>query len=439
MIMVDTALARRASEGRPVRVGIVGAGAMGRGIARQILHAVPGLRLAAVANRHVERAVQAYTDAGVNDVVTAHSAEDIEAAVAGRRPVVTTDAFALCGAPSVDILLEVTGAVDFGARVVMEAIRNRKHVVTMNAELQGTVGPILKTFADEAGVVLTDSDGDQPGVIMNLYRFVKALGCRPVLAGNIKGLHDRYRNPATQQEFARRNRLTPHMAASFADGTKVSFEMAIVANATGLRVATRGMCGPSCADVHEAARLFPLERLLAGGIVDYIVGAKPSPGVFVLGYHDDPVQQDYFRLYKMGDGPLYTFYTPYHLCHFEVPLTLARAALLGDAAVAPIGPPVVDVVAAAKTDLKAGATLDGIGHFMTYGLCENAEVALGERLLPIGLAEGCRLLRDIPKDQVLTYDDVELPEGRFVDILRAQQTDMFLKGLFPDSRVATPA
>jgi predicted homoserine dehydrogenase-like protein len=350
---------------------------------------------------------------------------------------VTDDAFLLCAAPSVDIVLEVTGAVEFGARFVLEATRHRKHVVTMNAELQGTVGPILKTFADEAGVILTDSDGDQPGVIMNLYRFVKALGCRPVLAGNIKGLHDRYRNPRTQEEFARRNRLAPHMAASFADGTKVSFEMAIVANATGLRVATRGMFGPDCADVQEAARLFPLERLLDGGIVDYIVGAKPSPGVFVLGYHDDPVQQQYFKLYKMGDGPLYTFYTPYHLCHFEVPLTVARAALLGDAAVAPIGPPVVDVVAAAKTDLTRGATIDGIGHFMTYGLCENADVVAAERLLPMGVAEGCVLTRDVPKDQVLTYDDVDVPDGRLVDQLRQQQTRMLLEGRFSGAAVPT--
>jgi predicted homoserine dehydrogenase-like protein len=274
---------------------------------------------------------------------------------------------------------------------------------------------------------------------MNLYRFAKGIGCRPVLAGNIKGLHDRYRNPATQAEFARRTGLAPHMAASFADGTKVSFEMAIVANATGLRVAARGMLGPSCEDVHDAAALFPLDRLLDGGIVDYVVGARPSPGVFVLGYHDDPVQQAYLKLYKMGDGPLYTFYTPYHLCHFEVPLTVARAALLGDATIAPLGAPVVDVVAAAKMDLKAGQVVDGIGHFATYGLCENAEIAVAERLLPIGLAEGCRLVRDIATDRVLTYDDVELPDGRYADALRAQQTSMMLNGSYSRAAVLAPA
>lgn len=431
MIIVDTELARRARAGTPVRVGMIGAGAMGRGIARQILRSVPGLQLAAIANRQIHGAIRAFADAGEEAIDRARTADDIERAILAGRPVVTNDELALCEAPSIDVVLEVTGAVEFGARTVMAALRSGKHVVTMNAELQATAGPILKRFADAAGLVLTDSDGDQPGVIMNLFRFVKGIGCRPILAGNIKGLHDRYRNPATQEAFARAHGLSPHMAASFADGSKVSFEMALVANATGLRAARRGMIGPHCADVHEAVKLFPLDEFLEQGVVDYVVGAAPSPGVFVIGYHDDPVQQQYLKLYKMGDGPFYTFYTPYHLCHFEVPTTIARAALLGDAAVAPIGPPVVDVVACAKTDLKAGATLDGIGHFMTYGLCENAEVAEAERLLPMGVAEGCRLVRDVPRDQVLTYADVEVPSGRFIDDLRARQAEMFAAERMP--------
>jgi predicted homoserine dehydrogenase-like protein len=315
--------------------------------------------------------------------------------------------------------------VEFGAHVVLEAIAHGKHVVTMNAELQATLGPLLKRYADNAGVVLTDSDGDQPGVIMNLYRFVQGIGCHPVLAGNIKGLHDRYRNPTTQEGFARRRGLTPHMATSFADGTKISFEMAIVANATGLRVAQRGMYGPDCDSVHDAVRLFPPEPLLEHGIVDYVVGAEPAPGVFVLGHQEHPVQRAYLDLYKLGEGPFYTFYRPYHLCHFEVPSTLARAVLFGDATIAPLGGPVVDVVATAKRALRAGEVLDGIGWYMTYGLAENAGVAARESLLPMGLAEGARLVRDVPQDRVLAYADVELPEGRLCDRLRAEQNALF--------------
>jgi predicted homoserine dehydrogenase-like protein len=215
------------------------------------------------------------------------------------------------------------------------------------------------------------------------------------------------------------------MVTSFADGSKISFEQAVVANATGMGVARRGMVGPTVAGgtpITEVAGLYPLEAMLEGpGIVDYVVGAAPAPGVFILGTHDDPVMQHYLNLYKLGEGPLYCFYTPYHLCHFEVPNTVARAALFGDAALRPIGRPTVDVIAAAKIDLKAGQTIDGIGHYMTYGLCENSGAVRAEGLLPIGLAEGCVLTRDIPRDQVIRYADVELPAGTLRHRLRAEQ------------------
>jgi predicted homoserine dehydrogenase-like protein len=271
-------------------------------------------------------------------------------------------------------------------------------------------------------VILSDSDGDQPGVMMNLYRFVRGLGVRPVLAGNIKGLHDPYRNPTTQEAFARAHHLTPHMAASFADGTKMSFEMALVANATGLRAGKLGLYGPTCGHVREAADLYPLDQLLSVGLVDYVVGAEPGPGVFVLGYHEDPEQRRLLQLYKLGDGPLYTFYTPYHLCHFEVPTTLARVVLVGDAAVTPEAGHVVDVVATAKRDLSEGETIDGIGWYMTYGQCENVETSRELNYLPMGVAEGCTLIRNVGKDTVLTYDDVRLPEGRLIDRLRLEQS-----------------
>jgi predicted homoserine dehydrogenase-like protein len=185
------------------------------------------------------------------------------------------------------------------------------------------------------------------------------------------------------------------------------------------------MHGPKFDDVQDAAGFFPLDQLLQRGWCDYIVGARPSPGVFVLGYHEHPLQKHYLRLYKLGDGPLYTFYTPYHLCHFEVPFTVARAVLFHDAAVTPRGGPLVDVVATAKRDLRAGDTIDGIGFYMTYGLAENSDVVAAQRLLPMGLAEGCRLKRDVVKDQVLTYADVQVPEGRLCDELRAEQEARF--------------
>ncbi|MBC1237653.1 NAD(P)H-dependent oxidoreductase [Nostoc sp. 2RC] len=427
MIIIDRALQARAAAGNPIKVGMIGAGFMGRGIANQIVNSVPGMELVAIFNRHIDAAKQAYSEAGIEDIQVVATVGELEDAIANGKYAVTEDAKLLCRAESIDALIEVTGAIEFGAQIVMEAIAHRKHVIMMNAELDGTIGPILKVYADKAGVILSACDGDQPGVQMNLYRFVKSIGLTPLLCGNIKGLQDPYRNPTTQEGFAKRWGQKPHMVASFADGTKISFEQAIVANATGMKVAKRGMFGYDFTGyVDEMTKLYDVEQLKElGGIVDYVVGAKPGPGVYVFATHDDPKQRHYLNLYKLGEGPLYSFYTPYHLCHFEVPLSVARVVLFGDAVMSPLAGPLVDVVTTAKIDLQAGETLDGIGYYMTYGQCENSDIVQQQNLLPIGLAEGCRLKRDIPRDRVLTYDDVELPEGRVCDQLRAEQNSYF--------------
>jgi predicted homoserine dehydrogenase-like protein len=428
MIIVDRALEQRERDKNPVRVAMVGAGFMARGIALQILNSIPGMRLVAISNRHPEAAKRIYAEAGAKSVIDVDTVAQLEAALEREQYAVTDDPMILCAAKGIDAILEVTGSIEFAANVVVKAIENRKHTIIMNAELDGTVGCILKVYADQAGVILTNTDGDQPGVIMNLFRFVKGLGVRPVLCGNIKGLHDPYRNPTTQQEFARKWQQTPNMVTSFADGTKISYEQAIVANATGMRVAKRGMLGPTVefgTPIQEAVHWYPADELSGAGIVDYVVGAMPNPGVFVLGTHDHPTQQHYLNLYKLGEGPFYCFYTPYHLCHFEVPNTIARVVLFHDAAIAPLSAPMVEVIATAKTDLKQGQVLDGIGFYMTYGQCENAQVVRAESLLPMGLAEGCRLKKNIRKDQVLTYDDVDVPDGRLCDKLRAEQDAFF--------------
>lgn len=429
MIIVDTALEKRKAQGNPIRVGLVGAGYMGRGIALQIITATPGMELVAVSNRTLAEAARAYEQAGTamikSGVTTVETRAQLEQAIQQGRPAITEDALLLGQAEGIDAIVEATGTIEFAAHAVLNALEHGKHVILMNAELDATLGPILKTYADRAGVVITNSDGDQPGVIMNLYRYVQGIGCRPVMAGNIKGLHDPYRTPETQKAYAAKYHQKPPMVTSFADGTKISMEMAIVANGTGLRAGQRGMYGPYCDDVQEALTLFPMEQLMDGGLVDYVVGAKPAPGVFIIGYNDHPLQQQYLRYYKMGEGPLYIFYTPYHLCHLDTPSSIARAVLFQDATLAPLGGPVCEVITAAKRDLQAGETLDGIGGFASYGLLENADVCREENLLPMGLSEGCRLVRDVSQNQVITYSDVRLPPDRICDKLRAEQTDHF--------------
>jgi predicted homoserine dehydrogenase-like protein len=434
MILVDSALARHAARGAPpIRIGMIGAGFMAAGVLLQVntVHAAT-MRVVAMANRTPQKAVAAYADAGQPGAALCDGAGALARAIEAERPAVTQDPLLVATSPLVDVLLEVTGAVEDALPVVLAAIEHGKHVVLMNAELDGTLGPLLKRRADAAGVVYTNVDGDQPGVEMNLFRFVQGLGVRPVLCGNIKGLQDPYRTPTTQAGFAKQWGQRPSMVTSFADGTKISFEQAIVANATGMSVAKRGMHGYTVAPgtpITEAARLWDPAPLLEGpGIVDYVVGAAPGPGVFVLGTIEHPRQRHYLNLYKLGEGPLYCFYTPYHLCHFEVPTTIARAVLLGDAAIAPAGPPCVEVVTLAKRDLREGEEIDELGGYTVYGEAETAARTAAEGLLPIGVAVGARLRRPVAKDAVLTYSDVVLPEGRLVDRLRAEQAALWPAG-----------
>lgn len=426
MIIVDEALKRRAAEGNPIRVGMIGAGFMGRGFVNQVTNSVPGMEVVAIANRTRRKAEKAFSEAGVSSTPVATRGELQNALARGERAVME-DPLLLCESDGIDAIVEVTGAVEFGAQVTVAALRAGKHVVSMNAELDGTLGPILKTYADQAGVVLTGCDGDQPGVQMNLFRFVRGIGVTPLVCGNVKGLQDPYRNPTTQLGFAQKWGQNPEMVTSFADGTKISFEQAVVANATGMCVSKRGMNGfDFTGHVDELTLRYDVDELRRlGGIVDYVVGAKPPPGVFVLGTHDDPKQRHYLNLYKLGEGPLYSFYVPYHLCHFEVPNSVARAVLFHDATLRPLGAPRVDVVAVAKVPLEVGCVVDGLGGYKTYGVCENHGVVRRERLLPMGLAEGCIVQRPLAKDAVLTYEDVRLPAGRLSDRLRADQDRRF--------------
>jgi predicted homoserine dehydrogenase-like protein len=425
MIIVDKALENRYKEGNPIKVALVGAGFMGHGIALQIERYVKGMELTVISNRTIAKAKHAFEEAGVEKIETVNTVAQLEEAISKGRRAITDNPDLLCQAHGVDAIIEATSDVEFSAHVAMEAIRNKKNLVLMNADCDATVGPILKVYADQAGVTISATDGDQPGTMMNLYRFVNAIGYKPVLVGNMKGLQDFYRTPETQKAFAAMSGLSPRMATSFADGTKISMENTLVANATGFGVGKRGMFGPKCDHVDRAKDLFSLDMLLERGLVDYILGAQPGPGVFVLGYDVNPKRIPYMRYYKLGEGPLYVFYTPYHLASLEVPFTVARGVLFNDAAVSPIGGSVCDVITVAKRDLKAGEVLDGIGGFTCYGMIENSSTCKAENLLLMGLSEGCSLKRDIPKDSVITNADVEKPEGRLIDKLRAEQDAHF--------------
>ncbi len=418
---VDTALLQRESDGNPIRVGMVGAGATGRAIALQLGTPVPGMRLVAIANRTPEHGERAFREGGFQEWRRVTSAREAEAAINRGIPALTDDPSVLTTCPAIDIVLEVTGTVEAAACVVLQAFDHDKHVVLVNAELDSLLGPILKAKADQCRVVVTHTDGDEPGVAMTLLRYVKSLGLHPVAAGNIKGMVDYYRNPETQRSFAEKNDQDVRKVTSFADATKLSMETTVLANATGFHAGRRGMYGPACQYVREMANLLPADQMLSTGLVDYALGAAPHTGAFVIVHEESPLKKVQLAYYKLGNGPFYVFYTPFHLPHIQIASTIGRAVIHRDPTVAPIAGPVCEVVTVAKRNLKAGERLDGIGGFCAYGLIDNAAAARAMAALPIGLSEGCVLGRDVSKDDVLSFDDVEAPLGGEVEALWREQ------------------
>jgi len=429
MIIVDQALRAREQEGRPIRVGMLGAGFMAQGLANQIRNSIPGMDVVAIYGRQPDKALGVYRYAGDDGAVVATTLGEFEDAVKAGRSVVTEDAFLLSGSEQIDAIMDVTGSVEFGARVALKAFEHGTHFIAMNAELDATIGPVLHLHAQRCDVEFSACDGDEPGLQMNLCRWVRGLGLEPRVMGNVKGLQDPYRTPETQKDFAEKWGQNPAMVTSFADGSKISFEQTIVANATGAKVLQRGMSRgmPFEGSPLELPSLYDLEEVRAvGSIVDYTVGPS-AVKIFCLAEHSDPKQRHYLSLYKMGDGPLYPFWVPYHLPHFDAPNSIARVVLFRDNLAPPVNGPTVEVCAVAKRDLRAGETLDEYGMFMTYGEAVNTEEMSARRYLPEGLVEGCRLRRDVARDEVVTYDDVELPPDRVADRLRAEQYRHFFQ------------
>jgi predicted homoserine dehydrogenase-like protein len=420
---VDTALLQRETDGKPIRVGMVGAGATGRAIALQLGTPVAGMRLVGIANRTPEHGERAFREGAFREWRRVTSVRAAETAINSGIPVLAEDPSVLTACRAIDVLVEATGTIEAAAVVVLQAIEYGKHVVLVNAELDSLLGPLLKARADSAGVVLTHTDGDEPGVAMTLLRYLRLLGLRPVAAGNIKGMVDYYRTPETQHGFAAKYNQDVRKVTSFADSTKLSMEATVLANATGFGVGRRGMHGPSCAYVRELAKLLPAHQMLEAGIVDYCVGAMPMTGAWVIVHEDSSLKRAQLSYYKLGDGPFFVFYTPFHLPHVQIPSTIGRAVLHHDPTVAPLAGPVCEVLTIAKRDLKAGERLDGIGGFCSYGLIDNRTAARAAKALPIGLSEDCLLRRNIAKDEVISFSDVHAPLNRLEEALWREQNE----------------
>jgi predicted homoserine dehydrogenase-like protein len=288
----------------------------------------------------------------------------------------------------------------------------------MNAEADATVGCALKQLADDAGVVYTNSDGDQPGVLKRLLEYVEGIGFSIVAAVNCKGFMDVRATPDTIRPWAIKQSTSLAMTTAFTDGTKMNIENAVLCNATGLAPEVRGMHGVRT-DL-AGALCDCMAVFKRRGIVDYTLGGNFAGGVFVIGHGDDPAMiQPYMKYLKMGDGPDYLFYRPYHLCHMETPISIAEAVLDHEPTIAPLGRPVVEVIAIAKRDLLPGDTLDGIGGYTTYGEIDSVGNASG--LLPVGFTQGVKVLRPVRRGEAIPMAAVELDPGSVLMQLRQSQ------------------
>lgn len=429
MLGINRKLEELERNGEIIKVGVVGAGQMGRGMISQI-ESMAGMRVVATADIQIANVTNAYVKSGVSadDVVETNSVQQAAAAVKEGKVVATTDAQLVTSLPEVDVVVDATGVPDIGAKIAWDAILNRKHIVMLNVEADVTVGVVLKKMADASGVVYTGSAGDEPGAIMELFDFADALGFEVVALG--KGKNNPLNlnaNPDTVAEEAARKGASPKMLASFQDGTKTMVEMTAVANATGFLPDKPGMHG-FVSDVKGLPEIFKLKE--DGGevsnkrIVEYINGI--APGVFAIIASEKEEVNHELKYLSMGDGPNYVLYRPYHLTSLETPISIARAYIYNEATIAPWHGLQAETVTVAKIDLAAGDFLDSIGGFTVYGHILTAQEARDKNALPLGLVDkNVRLKRDIKKGEIISYDDVEQTKDSTIWRLRRMQDDTF--------------
>lgn len=342
----------------------------------------------------------------------ATTAAEVEDAIRGGFAAICEEGELVAGCEQSAALVEASSAIGPAGRYAAIALQTGKHAVMMNAEADLIFGPYLMDLAHRQGLVYTSCDGDQHGVIQHLVNDLELWGFDLIMAGNIKGFLDRYSDPTKIIPEADKRNLDYKMATAYTDGTKLNIEMALVANALNLRTRTPGMSGPRAGDVREVSQWFDFASIRAesNACVDYILGAYPGGGVYAVGFCDHAYQRSMMEYYKMGPGPFYLFYRPYHLCHVEAMDCIVQAVMDGFSLLEPVYGFRTNVFAYAKRDLKAGEKLDGIGGYACYGLIDNC--GGGHPGLPICLAEDIVLLHDVARDSPILMSDAELPVSR---------------------------
>lgn len=423
MIGINRKLAELDQSGNFIRVGLVGAGQMGRGMVSQIEN-MKGMRVVAIADLQIDNVQHAYAGAGIEDVVTTSDLHIANQTLEQGKVVATTAAAMITMIEKIDVIVDATGLPNVGAEIATRAIFNKKHIVMLNVETDVTIGPILKKMADAAGVVYTGSAGDEPGAIIELYDFANAVGFDIIALGKGKNNKlNREANPTTAKAEALSKGASPKMLASFQDGTKTMVEMTAVANATGFIPDIAGMHGPSASVDELTSLLIPKAD---GGIfskehvVEYVDGI--APGVFAIIRAGNEEVNHELQYLKLGDGPYYVLYRPYHLASLETPLSIAKAYFDNIPTIAPWHGMKAESVAVAKKDLQVGEALDGIGGYTTYGSILVKAEAEEKNALPIGLVDKHVVMkRAVKKGSLLTYDDITQTEFSTIWALRKMQ------------------
>lgn len=430
MYEIDSKLEALEKAGTPVRVSLIGAGQMGKDIVAQISE-MKGISCDIIVDIDTDIALDALKQAKYQgEIMVTDSVTEAEEAIRAGKKVVSTNYKVAVMAEQIQSVIDATGSPEMGARVTMDCIRFKKHIVMMNVECDITIGPILRQLCEKAGIVYSLTAGDEPGSIIEVYRFAKALGFDVVAAGKGKNNPlDFYANPG-QEEWknkAAERDMNPRMLVEFVDGSKTMIEMCAVSNATGLTPDVRGMHGPKC-NVKDLAKIFSLKEqggiLNKTGVVDFGIG-DINPGVFVIVTTQNKRIIDGLVQRDMGNGPNYLLYRPYHLCSIETPITAVQAVLYGESTAHPMDHLTSECITIAKTDLKAGQKLDAIGEYCYRASIELADVAREGNMLPVGLAKGAVLKTDVAKDEVITYDMVELDDSSVLLQLRRMQDQMY--------------
>ena len=401
---------------------------MGKGMVSQMM-LVKGMEPSLVTSNNVADAIKAFTLAGIakEDIVVAKSLQEINLAMEKNKFVASDMTEFASKANLVDVVVDATGVPDVGARLAFDAIMNKKHIVMLNIEADVVVGPLLNKLAKNAGVVYTGTAGDEPGSVMEIFDFARATGFEVLAIGKGKNNPiDFEATPDSVRQVAEKSQLKPLRLASFVDGTNTMVEMAAMCNATGFLPDIRGGHGPTTT-VDQLPKIYSLKS--QGGIlnnykiVDYAHGI--APGVFAIVTTSLPQVHHEMKFLKMGDGPNYVLYRPYHLTSLETPISVAKAYFYNEATIAPkYEKPVAEVVAIAKKDLKKGENLDGIGEYTVYGTIEKYESAQEENLLPIGLInKNTTVNKDVKKGELISRDLVTLDKSTMIYKLRELQED----------------